>query len=180
MSSGSDDREDPANDAALPGSGFFLLLGRVELRFAQLCVVLMTALVLTSALARTFGEPMNWTVDLATFTFAWAVFVGADVAWRRDRMVSIDVLVDRLPDGPRAWVRLLSYVIIAVFLVVLAYTGTRLADDASDRSFDGVPWLSYTWVTIAVPIGALLMLYTTVHKIRGEIRARRDGGEEPA
>src|SRR5699024_6304063 len=54
--------------------GLFHLLGRVELRFAQLCVVMMTVLVLTSAVARTVGTPMNWTVDLATFTFAWAVF----------------------------------------------------------------------------------------------------------
>ncbi|WP_147919162.1 TRAP transporter small permease [Ruania zhangjianzhongii] len=155
-----------------PG-GLFYTLGRVELRFAQLCVVVMTALVLTSAIARTVGTPMNWTVDLATFTFAWAVFIGADVAWRRDRMVSIDILVDRLPAVARRWVQLACTVLVAALLAALVITGTMLAADASDRSFDGVPWLSYTWVTMAVPIGCLLMLITTGHKLRSQIQSLR-------
>ncbi|MFC7404139.1 TRAP transporter small permease [Georgenia alba] len=155
------------------GRGFYHLLGRVELRFAQVCVVLMTVLVLLSAVARTAGQPMNWTVDLATFTFAWAVFVGADVTWRRGRMVSIDLLVDRVPPTLRNWVRLANYVLIAVFLVALVVTGVVLAGDAADRSFDGLPAISYTWVTIAVPVGSLLMLYTTARKIRDHVAAMR-------
>jgi TRAP-type C4-dicarboxylate transport system permease small subunit len=47
-------------------------LGQGELRFAQACVVLMTLLVLVSATARTAGSPLSWTVDLATFLFAWS------------------------------------------------------------------------------------------------------------
>lgn len=155
------------------GSGFYRLLGRVELHFAQVCVVLMTLLVLLSAIARTAGNPLSWTVDLATFTFAWAVFVGADVAWRRDRMVSIDLLLDRLPVRAQAWVRLLNHALTAAFLVTLAYTGLRLSYTASDRSFSGLPWLSYTWVTIAVPVGSLLMLYTTAHKVRHAVAVAR-------
>lgn len=168
--------DDRAHDSAggRPG-GIFHLLGRVELRFAQLCVVVMTALVLTSAVARTVGSPMNWTVDLATFTFAWAVFVGADVAWRRDRMVSIDIVVDRLPETARRWVQLGCTVLVGVLLAVLVVTGTILAKDASDRSFDGVPWLSYTWVTLAVPVGCLLMLITTVRRVRDQLRSLRTG-----
>lgn len=162
-----------------PG-GLFYLLGRIELRFAQISVVIMTVLVLTSAIARTVGTPMNWTVDLATFTFAWTVFIGADVAWRRDRMVSIDILVDRLPAVPRELVRLVCTLLIAALLVALVVTGTILASDASDRSFDGVPWLSYTWVTLAVPVGSLLMLFTTLHKLRDQVQLLRRGGKAAA
>jgi TRAP-type C4-dicarboxylate transport system permease small subunit len=163
------------DDEAAPeeGTGFFRALGLVELRFAQVCIVLMTLLVLTSAIARTAGEPLSWTVDLATFTFAWAVFVGADVAWRRDRMVSIDLLVDRFPERVQGVVRLLNYALIAAFLVALVVTGLRLSYTAYDRSFSGLPWLSYTWVTIAVPVGSLLMLYTTAYKIRYAVAAAR-------
>jgi TRAP-type C4-dicarboxylate transport system permease small subunit len=162
------------------GSGFYRLLGRVELRFAQACVVLMTLLVLLSAIARTVGEPLSWTVDLATFTFAWAVFIGADVAWRRDRMVSIDLLLDRLPERARAWVRLLNHALIAAFLITLAVTSLRMSYTAFDRSFSGLPWLSYTWVTIAVPVGSLLMLYTTAYKIRHAVAAARRRARESA
>lgn len=162
--------------AAPPRRGLFDLLGRVELRFAQACVVLMTALVLASAVSRTLGTPMNWTIDLALFMLAWAVFVGADVAWRRDRMVSIDLLVDRVPARVRPWVRMLNLLLIAVFLAAVIVTGTSLALDSSDRRFDGLG-LSYTWVTLAVPAGCLLMLVTTAHKIRDQLGALRPGRE---
>jgi TRAP-type C4-dicarboxylate transport system permease small subunit len=155
--------------------GFFGLLGRMELRFAQACVALMTLLVLASAVTRTAGRPVSWTVDLATFTFAWAVFVGADVAWRRDRMVSIDLLVDRFPERLRAWVQLANLLLVAVFLVAMVVTGVMLAQTAADRSFSGLPGLSYTWVTAAVPVGCLLMLYTTAHKIRRTVAEARGG-----
>jgi TRAP-type C4-dicarboxylate transport system permease small subunit len=155
--------------------GFFGLLGRMELRFAQACVALMTLLVLASAISRTAGRPLSWTVDLATFTFAWAVFVGADVAWRRDRMVSIDLLVERFPERLRAWVRLANLLLVAAFLVAMVITGVRLAQTAEDRSFSGLPGLSYAWVTAAVPVGCLLMLATTVYKIRHTVAEVRGG-----
>jgi TRAP-type C4-dicarboxylate transport system permease small subunit len=152
------------------GTGFFNLLGQVELRFAQVCVVIMTLLVLTSAVARTAGNPVSWTVDLATFSFAWAVFVGADVALRRDKLVSIDLLVDRFSERARAWVQLGNSLIIVVFLIALVVLGFRLSYTTSERSFSGLPWLSYTWVTISVPVGAMLMLYTMSHKMRDLVR----------
>ncbi|WP_125778156.1 TRAP transporter small permease [Antribacter gilvus] len=152
-------------------------LGRVELRFTQACLVLMTLLVLLSATSRTAGRPLSWTVDLATFVFAWAVFVGADVAWRRDRMVTIDLLAVRLPARPRNGVRLANDVLIAVFLVARVVTGVQLAGDAADRSFSGLPWLSYTWVTLSVPVGCLLMLVTTLRRIRRDVAALREPGE---
>jgi TRAP-type C4-dicarboxylate transport system permease small subunit len=170
-----DDEEAPEE-----GTGFYRVLGRVELHFAQVCIVLMTLLVLTSAIARTAREPQSWTVDLATFTFAWAVFVGADVAWRRDQMVSIDLLVERFPERMRAVVRLVNYALIVAFLIALAVTGARLSYTAYDRSFSGLPWLSYTWVTIAVPVGSLLMLYTTAYKIRYAVAAARGRARESA
>ncbi|MFD2794723.1 TRAP transporter small permease [Promicromonospora vindobonensis] len=151
-------------------------LGRVELRFTQACLVLMTLLVLVSATSRTVGRPLSWTVDLATFVFAWAVFVGADVAWRRDRMVTIDTLVARFPARPRTGVRLANDLLIAVFLVAMVVTGVQLAGDAADRSFSGLPWLSYTWVTLSVPVGCLLMLLTTLRRIHGDVATLRAPG----
>ncbi|AYY15050.1 TRAP transporter small permease [Actinobacteria bacterium YIM 96077] len=165
--SGADGRGDGVqNGEVRTEPGPYGMLGRVELRFAQMCVALIAVLVLVSALARTVGQPVAWAVDLATFFLAWGVFVGADVAWRHNRMVSIDVLVERLSPRVRSWLQLVNHLLIALFLLAFVVLGTRLAYTTADRSFDGLPWLSYTWVTLAVPTGCLLMLYTTAHRIR--------------
>ena len=167
-------------DALDEGTGFYRLLGRVELRFAQACIVAMTLLVLLSAGSRTAGRPLSWTVDLATFTFAWAVFVGADVTWRCGRMISIDLLLDRLQPTLQKWIRLLNLLLIAAFLVTVAASGAQLTYTAHDRSFSGLPWLSYAWVTVAVPVGSVLMLYTTAHRIREAVAAPRGRPREAA
>jgi len=166
--------EVPASDGEAPaGSGFYHHLGRVEVWFTQASVVAMTLLVLVSAVSRTVGHPQSWTVEMATFSFAWAVFVGADVALRRDKMVTIDVAVERFSPRVRAWIWLVNSVLIALFLVAMVGLGSRLSYTTYDRTFSGLPWLSYSWVTIAVPIGCALMLYTMTHKIRDHLRGLR-------
>jgi TRAP-type C4-dicarboxylate transport system permease small subunit len=59
----------------------------------------------------------------------------------------------------------------------MVITGVQLAGDAADRSFSGLPWLSYTWVTLSVPVGCLLMLITTARRIRGDVAALRAPAE---
>lgn len=168
-----DGQEGHAEEEAPAGRGIYHVVGQVELRLAQVAVVLMTLLVLFSAGSRTAGRPVSWAVDAATFFFAWAAFVGADVALRRDKMVSIDLVVDRLPARGRQWVRLGNSFLMSAFLLVMVVTGIWLSITTRDRSFSGLAWLSYTWVTLSVPVGSLMMLYTMTHKIRAQVRGLR-------
>lgn len=166
--------EAPMSSGAAPaGSGFYHRLGQIELRFAQVAVVAMTLLVLASAVSRTVGRPQSWTVELATFSFAWAVFVGADVALRRGYMVTIDLLVERLGERTRAWLDVVNSVLIIAFLLVLIGFGGWLSYTTYQRSFNGLPWLSYTWVTISVPVGCVLMGYTMARKLRDQVHTLR-------
>jgi TRAP-type transport system small permease protein len=41
------------------------------------------------------------------------------------------------------------------------------------RSFQGIPEVSYSWVTMSLPVGAALLLVTTALKIRDEFRGER-------
>lgn len=167
-------READDDDAAPAGRGFFHVLDRIEVRFTQVTLVAMTLLVLISAIARTMRSPVSWAVDLATFTFAWVIFVGADIALRRGKMVSIDILVDLLPARFRRWVDLGNAVLMAAFLAVMVVTGFMLVRATVDRTFSGLPWLSYSWVTLAVPVGCLLMLLTMSQRIKVLLTASKE------
>jgi TRAP-type C4-dicarboxylate transport system permease small subunit len=161
------------NGAAPAGSGFYRLLGRIEVWIATFAVVAMTLLVLTSAASRTAGHPQSWTVDLATFSFAWAVFLGADIALRSGKMITIDLVIDRFPPRLRAWLRLVNSGLVIVFLVAMVVLGLQLSYTTQDRTFNGLPWLSYTWVTLSVPVGCALMLYTMSYLVRAQIKQIR-------
>ncbi|TCT12446.1 TRAP-type C4-dicarboxylate transport system permease small subunit [Tepidamorphus gemmatus] len=154
-------------------------LGRTEAVLAAVLLVAMAVLIFVGGVARMVRHPLNWTTDFATCFFAWAAFLAADVAWRRDSLLSIDVIAGRLEAPARRWLRLVNLVLICFFLIYVIWAGTRLAILSSARSFQGIPWISYSWVTMSLPVGATLLLLTTGTKIVALLReARSDDPSE--
>lgn len=148
---------------------------RVEARIAGTFLVAMVLLIFSGGVARMLGHPQNWTTDVATCLFAWACFLCADIAWRRDGLMSVEIVTARLSPGARRLVRLLNHGVIAVFLVYVIGMGLWLSWTSRIRSFQGIPEISYSWVTMAMPVGALLLLATAIAKMRRDLA----GGPEP-
>ncbi len=130
----------------------------------------MVALIFLGGVARVLGYPLNWSTDFATAFFAWACFLCADIAWRRNALMSIDFLVDRVSPKAKKALRLANYLIISAFLLYLMVMGAWLTWTSRARSFQGIPEISYSWVTASAVAGGLLLLATTALKIRDELR----------
>lgn len=150
---------------------FYDYVIKYEVWAAMACLAVLSALVLYSAVTRSIGHPVKWAVDAATFLFAWCVFLGSDAAMRHDKLFAIEVITGRLPPKVQYWLKLVNWGIIIAFLAFLIVYGVQLSYDTRLRTFQGIPGFSYTWVTISVPLGALLMLVTAALKIRQQIKA---------
>lgn len=151
---------------------FYDGLCRVEVWIAGLFLVLMVVLIFSGGVARMLGHPLNWTGDMATALFAWSCFLCADIAWRRNSLMSVELLTDRLPAKAQAACRFINYAVISVFLAYLAVYGAWLSWTSRARSFQGIPEISYSWVTMSLSVGGLLLLVTTILKLRDELRGR--------
>ena len=136
---------------------------------AAVFLVLMVVLIFLGGVMRMLGHPINWSSDAATCLFAWACFLCADIAWRKNSLMSIEVLTSRLPARLQAACSMLNYAIITAFLLYLIVMGVYLSWVSRARSFQGIPEISYSWVTMSLPVGALLLLITTVRKVRAEL-----------
>src|SRR5687768_6961251 len=141
-----------------------------EAAIAGTLLVLMVLLIFLGGVARVLGYPLNWSTDFATAFFAWACFLCADIAWRRNTLMAIEFLPARLPAAAQKALRIVNYAIIGAFLVYLIVMGAWLAWTSRERSFQGIPEISYSWVTASAVVGALLLLVTTVLKVRDELR----------
>jgi TRAP-type C4-dicarboxylate transport system permease small subunit len=141
-----------------------------EAFIAAAFLILMVALIFLGGVMRMLGQPINWSSDAATALFAWACFLCADIAWRNNGMMSVEVLTSRLPANLQTGCRMLNYAIIVVFLSYLIAMGTYLSWISRIRSFQGIPEVSYSWVTASLPAGALLLLVTTLLKVRSELK----------
>ena len=143
-----------------------------EAVLAGTLLVLMVALIFLGGVSRVLGYPLNWSTDFATAFFAWACFLCADIAWRRNSLMAIELVPARLPEKARKLLRLANYFIISGFLLYLMVMGTWLAWTSRVRSFQGIPEISYSWVTASAVAGGALLLITTVLKVIDELKGK--------
>jgi TRAP-type transport system small permease protein len=156
-------------------STFYQKLCAAEAVLAGTLLVLMVLLIFLGGVSRVLGYPLNWSTDFATAFFAWACFLCADIAWRKNSLMAIEFLPARLPPKAQRFLRLINYAIISVFLAYLMVMGSWLAWTSRVRSFQGIPEISYSWVTASAVAGGLLLLITTILKVVDELKGRRSG-----
>lgn len=133
----------------------------VEAVLVPVFVVVITALVFISAVARTAGYPLNWAVDTSLLLLAWTVGLGGDLAIRKNRVVNVDMIVNFFPPKVRKFLALLWCVVMVVFLACLVKYGIDLCVSNRKRVYQTLQ-IGYIWATAAVPAGAFLMLISTV------------------
>jgi TRAP-type C4-dicarboxylate transport system permease small subunit len=141
------------------------IIAKVEMFIAKYALAVLSALVFFAAVARCFHYPIVWAVDAATFLFAWCVFLGGDIAFRENKLFCIVIVTCKLSPKWQAYVKLLNQVIISVFLAGMIFYGAWLTYTTRLRTFQGIPGFSYSWATLSVPVGCLLMLITSLRKI---------------
>jgi len=145
-------------------------LCNAEALIAAVFLVLMVILIFLGGVMRMLGHPINWSSDAATAFFAWACFLCADIAWRRNSLMAIEVITDRMSSRMQAMLRLANYALITALLLFLIAMGLYLSWISRIRSFQGIPEISYSWVTMSLPVGSILLLITTALKARAELR----------
>ena len=149
---------------------FYERICAAEATVAAVFLILMVIFIFLGGVMRMLGHPINWAGDAATGLFAWACSLCADIAWRNNGLMSIEVLTSRLSPTLQSALRYVNYALIGIFLSYLIIMGLYLSWISRIRSFQGIPEISYSWVTMSLPVGAMLLLITTILKVRAELR----------
>jgi len=139
---------------------------KVEEYVAAFLLLGATLVIFFAAVFRSFDRPLNWSLDIALFLFAWSVFLSAEVAMRKGNLVNVDFLVQRFPQSVQRIIGTFVYLIILTFLATLVSFGVYLSYVTRARAFQGIPAFSYTWITLSVPVGGILCMINCVRMIR--------------
>jgi TRAP-type C4-dicarboxylate transport system permease small subunit len=70
---------------------------------------------------------------------------------------------------------MVNYSILTAFLLYVIPAGVWLSYVSRARSFQGIPEFSYSWVTMSMPVGAALLLISTILKVRDELKRSGKG-----
>lgn len=141
-------------------SKYFILLEEWTTRILLVTVV---CLVFYTSIVRWIGFPVSWSVELAQLIFIWVIFLGANQALRKNRHIGVDIITKRLPQKIQLTLAIIVDLIIVAFLMICVYYGFKASIDNSLRSIQNLP-ISYSFVTLAVPIGSTLMIITLINK----------------
>lgn len=137
-----------------------------EMIAASICLMASMLIIFTAAITRALGYPLNWSVDMSLFLFAWSTFLGADIAFRNNGLVNMDLFVEMLPTKAKKGIYLLGYLVVLCFLISTIIFGVWLCYTTRNRAFQGIPNFSYTWVTLSIPVSFFLMTLTCIKKMR--------------
>lgn len=118
----------------------------------------MVALVFANVVARYgFNYSIIWAEELSQYLMVWIAYLGAGLALREGRHVSVDILQNAVPSPLRAALRWLITLAVGAFMAAVAWLGFEFA---------AFTWIQETpvmqiplgLVYLAVPLGAVLFL----------------------
>ncbi|MEO7937526.1 MAG: TRAP transporter small permease [Burkholderiaceae bacterium] len=127
-------------------------------------------LIFLAAFFRAFNYPLIWADDVASFLFSWVAFLGADIALRHSRLVGVDLLIDAVNPKVRKVLELIVYSIMIVLLTAFVYYGINLSIRNWDRDFQTLSFMSYSAVTLSLPVASVLMFISCATKVVRLIR----------
>lgn len=133
----------------------------------MLCMI--AVLVFWSAVARTIRMPVNWAQDVSLLAFGWLTFIGSDIIIKSGGLIRIDMLSNRFPKAVQKTLMLVFDFFMLLFLLILIVYGFLLVSQSWNRTFNTLK-MSYAWCTLAVPVGSLLMFFSMIGKVLGDIR----------
>jgi len=137
----------------------------------------MVALVFANVVARYFlNTSIVWAEELSQYLMVWIAFLGAGLALREGRHVSVDLLQEALPIGPRTGLRWGIALILAAFMCALVVLGFRFAEFAWDLETP-IMQARLGIVYLAVPVGALVFLIHLLFIWRDYVARRFDEPE---
>ncbi|MBU2957618.1 TRAP transporter small permease [Paracoccus sp. 1_MG-2023] len=146
---------------------FWRIFDLVERTAALLALVGVVLAVLIAGVGRSLGWPVAAAPQYAQLALIWSCMLGADIAAREGQHIRVGAIFDALPPTLR---RLLSGLILALilpFLAFVAWQGWFLAIDNWQREL-GASGLSYGLVTLALPVGAVLLILSLVRRLMAE------------
>lgn len=137
---------------------------RTEEWLALLLLAGLSLSMLLTATMRAFGKPFAGGAEFAQFLFIWTTVLGANITLRRGGQIRVDAVVSLLPVPVAKFLSAICLLLMLGFLVLLVRHGFPLALRNWQRPM-GVGMLSYGYVTLALPVGAFLMIITLLRRV---------------
>jgi len=166
----------PDQQRAAPAEGPALrAFGRVVAALAGAAMAVAAAALLVSLaligwaviMRYVFNAAPVWVDEVVGFALVAVVMLAAANALRRGEHIGVDLLVERLPESGRRWIRAWGGLATAAIALVLIFNGWDTAMLAQMLGLVTEGWLEWpTWqLMLLMPVGGVLLLLAAIEAL---------------
>lgn len=165
----------------LKGGMGMWILQKIERNFEKAIITLflitMSIFIFIQVISRyVFGNAFTWTEELSRYMFIWLIYLAIGIGFRENRHISIDVVVDALPEKMRKIVKQVNYIFLFALSCFFVWEGYVLV--VQMQMFGQVSanmqipmWLVYLSLPVGFVFTAVRLLQASIDlwKTRGEV-----------
>lgn len=149
------------------------MLQRIEYACAGLLLGAVVILIGIAAVARGFGIPIIWSVEIAQLLFVWLVIIAADLGMQANRHFGMEIMLDNVSPAVRKATEIFNILVmigLLVTLLIYAWDNTLLMDSR----LDGALQLPGSWYHGSMVVGFALLIRTLLIQLYQRISHKGD------
>lgn len=123
---------------------------------AVLLIAMVSASVLQVFMRYVLNRPLAWPEEFSRWVFLWLVMVGSAIITLRGGHIRMPMFAHMLPKATRPYTDLLAILLSALALSIVGVLGWELMLTTTSHSIVGS--ISYRWLYLSLPVGAVLSL----------------------
>ena len=121
-----------------------------------------------------FRYPLFFAEEISRYCFIWAVMLGASIGLRRNAHTRVEYFINFMPDRGKTIIEIIVNACVIGFLGFVVYYGFFLVHRTMDIPTAAMEW-PWGLIYSAAPIGAVLMIITSIYHIIVGIRQLQTG-----
>ncbi|SFM19074.1 TRAP transporter small permease [Salibacterium qingdaonense] len=107
---------------------------------------------------------LAWSEELSRFLFIWIIFLGSEIAFRKNAHIAVDSLFESLKGKPKIFLSILIDLIIVLFAVIVLISGIKLFQSTTDDISTGLN-LPMSYVYLSIPVSMGLIIFNKLYEI---------------
>lgn len=134
----------------------------------------MSILIILQVISRfVINLPLTWSEELSRYLMIYIVFLGASLAMRHNKLISIELLPETLTGNKRKFVIILVMIISIIFFAILFLQGIDMLPLVQMQSSPGLQ-LSMAIPYASIPIGSFLLALNSLAVILDELSMNKE------
>lgn len=143
---------------------FTNILKKIQTTLGVSLLITFLVSVFIQIIARYMRLSILWTEELATYSFAFAVFMGASVMVKENGHFAFSYMINKLDGNKKKFLQILIYSIMLAFVLTSAIYGVTITKTFWNYNWTTLPSLKMGYVWLSLPISMFTMsLYLIEH-----------------